>query len=131
MSKKIFSAQEWENAPSKQETLPPSLQTNCSHSSATDLSAEIDRVVQEIENRGIDIAPDYTMWVNVGFALADGLGEQGREFFHRISQLPSRLCPSKHRQSVYSLSEWKRFWCNCRYIFPLCYSGRHRTSPLF
>ena len=94
MSKKIFSAQEWENAPSKQETLPPSLQTNCSHSSATDLSAEIDRVVQEIENRGIDIAPDYTMWVNVGFALADSLGEQGREFFHRISQLHPDYVPA-------------------------------------
>ena len=58
MSKKIFSAQEWENAPSKQETSLPALQTHDSHESATDLAADIDRVVQEIEANGVDIAPD-------------------------------------------------------------------------
>lgn len=86
MSKKIFSAQEWENAPSKQEASLPILQT---HETATDLATEIDRVVQEIETNGVDIAPDYAMWVNVGFALADGLGENGRVVYHRISKLHS------------------------------------------
>lgn len=94
MSKKIFSAQEWENAPSKQETSLPALQTHDSHESATDLAADIDRVVQEIEANGVDIAPDYGMWVNVGFALADGLGEQGRDFFHRVSRLHSDYDPA-------------------------------------
>ena len=132
MSKKIFSAQEWENAPSKQETLPPSLQTNCSHSSATDLSAEIDRVVQEIENRGIDIAPDYTMWVNVGFALADGLGEQGREFFHRISQLhPDYVPANTDNQFTHCLNGKGSGVTVATFFHYLCYSGRHRTSPLF
>ena len=87
MSKKIFSAQDWENAPSKQEASLPALQTHDSHESATDLAADIDKVVQEIEANGVDIAPDYGMWVNVGFALADGLREQGRDFFHRVSRL--------------------------------------------
>lgn len=63
MSKKIFSAQEWENAPSKQEASLSILQT---HETATDLATEIDGVVQEIEANGVDIAPDYAMWVNVG-----------------------------------------------------------------
>ena len=87
MSKKIFSAQEWENAPSNQETSLPTLQTHNIHETATDLASDIDRVVQEIEANGVDIAPDYAIWVNVGFALANGLGERGRDFFHRVSRL--------------------------------------------
>ena len=94
MSKKIFSAQDWENAPSKQEASLPALQTHEVHESATDLATEIGNVVQEIEANGVDIAPDYGMWVNVGFALADGLGENGREVFHRISRLHPDYTPA-------------------------------------
>lgn len=94
MSKKIFSAQEWENAPSKQEASLPALQTHEVHESASDLATKIGNVVQEIEANGIDIAPDYEMWVNVGFALADGLGEQGRDFFHKISRLHPDYTPA-------------------------------------
>ena len=89
MSKKIFAAQDWENVPSKQEASLPAMHTNEVHESATNLEIEVNSVVQEIEANGVDIAPDYAMWVNVGFALADGLGENGREAFHRISQLHS------------------------------------------
>ena len=87
MSKKTFFAQDWENAPSEQVALSPVLKAHDYNAAAADLFAEVDRVVQQIEVRGIDIAPDYAMWLNVGFALADGLGENGRDFFHRISKL--------------------------------------------
>ena len=72
----------------------PALQTHEVHESATDLATEIGNVVQEIEANGVDIAPDYGMWVNVGFALADGLGENGREVFHRISRLHPDYTPA-------------------------------------
>ena len=85
MSKKTFSAQEWENVPSKQEpaysTVLPLNET------PTDLHVEVERVVADIEVRGIDIAPQYDTWVNIGFALSEGLGEGGRDFFHRLSRL--------------------------------------------
>ncbi len=87
MSKKIFSAPYWENAPSKQEASLPALQTHDTPETTIDLATDIDRVVQEIEANGVDIAPDYGMWVNICFALADGLGERGRDFFHRVSRL--------------------------------------------
>lgn len=87
MSKKIFSAPYWENAPSKQEASLPALQTHDTPETTTDLATDIDRVVQEIEANGVDIAPDYGMWVNICFALADGLRERGRDFFHRVSRL--------------------------------------------
>ena len=92
MSKKIFSAQEWENAPSKQKASLPALPPH-NKLFPIDLATDIDRVVNEIEALGVDIAPDYGMWVNVGFALADALGEQGREVFHRISRLHPDYVP--------------------------------------
>lgn len=46
---------------------------------------DIESVVQKVENAGIDITNDYQDWLKIGFALADEFGEDGRNFFHRIS----------------------------------------------
>ena len=39
-------------------------------------------------NRHIDITTPYKEgWIKLGFALADGLGEDGRELFHQLSSM--------------------------------------------
>ena len=83
MSKKTFLPQEWENAPSNHVVTTPM------HPASTynNVEEDVERIVHEIEKQGIDIAPDYKQWVDLGFALADGLGEMGRNYYHRISQL--------------------------------------------
>ncbi len=43
-------------------------------------------VVERIEAAQVDIAPDYNQWLSLGFALSDYLGEDGREYFHRLSR---------------------------------------------
>ena len=53
-------------------------------------------VVREIEQCAIDIAPHYKDWVELGFALVDGLGENGREYYHRIS----RFYPTYQREET-------------------------------
>ncbi len=86
MSKKIFSAQDWENVPFENsqpitpKLLPAPIQTS------DDKKEEVERIIREIEQRAIDIAPDYKDWMELGFALADGFGENGREYYHRISR---------------------------------------------
>ena len=77
----------WENVPSDIEKTVTVSPLAKSEEITPNLMIDIDRVVQEIEKRGIDIAPDYDTWLNVGFALADGLGINGCEVFHRISRL--------------------------------------------
>ena len=47
---------------------------------------EIEPIVKIIEERSIDIAPDYQSWLNLGFALSDKFGEDGREYYHRLSR---------------------------------------------
>ena len=44
-------------------------------------------VARRIAERGIDITSGYQNWVAIGFALADGLGEGGRDVFHQVSRL--------------------------------------------
>lgn len=88
MSKKIFSAQEWENVHS--EALPSKLNDVEKQTSSivySDVEEDLNRVVCEIESLHIDIAPSYNDWVNLGFAIADGCGESGRTYFHRLSKL--------------------------------------------
>ena len=75
MSKKIFSAQDWENVPSEiQQAHTPSIVPIYDK-----VEDDVESVVREIERRAIDIAPHYKDWVELGFALVDGLGENGRE----------------------------------------------------
>lgn len=74
MSKKIFSAQDWENVPSEiQQAHTPSIAPIYNK-----VEDDVESVVREIEQCAIDIAPHYKDWVELGFALVDGLGENGR-----------------------------------------------------
>ena len=48
---------------------------------------EISEIASAITSRGIDITQGYTVWRDLAFALADGLGEQGRTIFHQLSSI--------------------------------------------
>ena len=93
MSKKEFNPLEWKNKK------PESSQ--CSESSERPihpispispispiktLEDEIEQLVCSVESASADIAPDYTSWRDMAFALADALGESGRSYFHRLSR---------------------------------------------
>ena len=60
----------------------------------TMIDSDINNVVLQLEQKQIDITNDYSDWVKIGFALADALGEGGREYFHRVSQLSSKYEPA-------------------------------------
>ena len=84
MNKKQFNIEEWLNK-KPQETTVTSMSVDCCPLSV-DLQEEIELLTKIIEERSIDIAPDYNSWRDLGFALADALGENGRDYFHRISR---------------------------------------------
>ena len=81
MKTKTFNPLEWMELPSKQAKITESNQiiTN------TNIS-KVETIIQQIENRQIDIATAYGDWRNIGFAFSDEFGEEGRELFHRISR---------------------------------------------
>jgi len=47
---------------------------------------KVERLVRQIEQKGIDITTDYNDWFAIACNLASTFGENGREYFHRISQ---------------------------------------------
>ncbi len=53
---------------------------------SSDKLDDIERLTQAIERKRIDITADYGRWRNIGFALTSALGENGRDYFHRLSQ---------------------------------------------
>ena len=104
MSKKTFNPADWTTQNTK--TSKP---TTSEKSSFPPLRggqeglSDIDLITQRIEAASIDIAPNYTDWRDLGFALADALGESGRNYYHRLS----RFYPS------YSQSETDKQYSAC------------------
>lgn len=62
---------------------------------ALTLGDEVEIVTSRIELTGVDIAPTYNDWRDLGFALAQGLGEEGRAFYHRLSRFYSSYQPAE------------------------------------
>ena len=44
----------------------------------------VERYINEINTRNIDVAPDYKIYRNIGFAFAQEFGEAGRDLFHSV-----------------------------------------------
>jgi hypothetical protein len=48
--------------------------------------SDVEYIIGQIQNLGIDITTSYEDWLKVGFAIADEYGENGRNFYHILSQ---------------------------------------------
>ena len=87
--------------PIKAEIVNRSIQPAVNNQS--DLKADIRRVADKLIDRNLDITYGYTDWLRLGFAIVDGLGEEGRQVFHDLS----RLCPK------YDEAECNKQYNNC------------------
>jgi hypothetical protein len=47
---------------------------------------DFERITAEIEERKIDVTTDYERWLVLGFSIATSFEEDGRDYFHRLSQ---------------------------------------------
>ncbi len=95
MSKKTFNPVDWtETNKTESKTTSnnkPVQSTNLSPSplgegSGVRSGSDIETITQRIESASVDIAPNYADWRDLGFALADELGESGRTYYHRLSR---------------------------------------------
>src|SRR5574344_1134947 len=95
MSKKTFNPTDWQ----------PTIQNSTQHVEPSHVAAndDLELIVKRIESSATDLAPNYADWRDLGFALADALGESGRNYFHRLS----RFYPS------YSQSETDKQYSAC------------------
>ena len=104
MSKKTFNPTDWTTQNAK--TSKPRTSEKSSFPplrGGQEGLSDIDLITQRIEAASVDIAPNYADWRDLGFALADALGESGRNYYHRLS----RFYPS------YSQSETDKQYSAC------------------
>jgi len=85
MGKKKFNPKDWQNKSS-----PKSPENNPANPENLNKikvqTPDIEEITQRIESTTTDIASTYPDWRDLGFALADALGESGRTYYHRISR---------------------------------------------
>lgn len=98
MERKTFNPLEWMNTTTQHTTNTEQVKQKDSES-----FKQVEAIIQQIEEKQIDIATAYSDWRNIGFAFADEFGEEGRDLFHRISRF----------YADYSASECNRQFDNC------------------
>ena len=59
------------------------------------------RLTEAVETAGADIAPTYTEYVQLAFAIATDCGEAGREFFHRLCRTSAKY-QREHAERIFS-----------------------------
>ena len=85
--KKVFRPEEWvpEDARHSRLDRESEMPDQVGHDEGSKLD-DVEMLTQMVEARRLDITSDYHRWLNIGFALVEGLGEYGRNFFHRLSR---------------------------------------------
>jgi len=56
---------------------------------------DIGIIVSRIEETKTDLTANYSHWLDIGSALAQGFGERGRTYYHRISRFNPRFSPDR------------------------------------
>lgn len=62
---------------------------------------QVSAMVGEVNQQGVDIAPDYDRYMKLAFSFANEFGENGRELFHHACE-PSRKYVPKEADAQYS-----------------------------
>lgn len=88
-------------------------------SSKTATADEVEELVSSIVSHGVSITQIYSDWFRCGLALADTLGEGGREPFHRLSRM----------DSVYNEAECDKQYDEC--LKTARHDGKVHAATLF
>lgn len=64
----------------KKRHLPPPIQ----------IEGNLERIISEMVERGVNCTEDYRDWIKIGFAIASDLGESGRDHFHNLSAISTK-----------------------------------------
>ena len=86
MSKKTFNPADWTETNKTESKATAFSPSPLGEGSGVRSDSDIETITQRIEAASVDIAPNYADWRDLGFALADELGESGRSYYHRLSR---------------------------------------------
>ena len=98
MPRKHFIPQQWEEC--SDESRLPICNKVYADDCGNDRANDVERIISLCEQQGTDIAPSYEEWVKLGFTLVDGYGENGRDYFMRLSSIHAG-CTQEAAESQY------------------------------
>ena len=84
-------------------SVPDQQPTACQPLSPAEELAKAMAVGQELAKRGMSIADSYFDYVRLGFALANGLGSEGRSLYHMLCSMSPK----------YQASQCEQKWQEC------------------
>jgi len=82
---KLFNPYEWLPNTEKQPHFNKLQKTKSCIRNENEIKTEVENIITKIENLQIDFTINYTNWLAIGFSFAAEFGEDGREYFHRVS----------------------------------------------
>ena len=84
--KKTFNPKDWLAVPEKQQIVNKPISNKTSNKTTDIIANDLETYINTLEQSGIDITDTYNKWRDIGFAISEEYGENGREYFHRISR---------------------------------------------
>lgn len=91
---------------------------------------DVELLLKQLEERQMDITSDYGDWIKLGFAFANFCGEQGREWFHRVSQFHPTYTREEADKKFTSLLRNERGDVTINSFFHLCKEAGVTLSPI-
>lgn len=90
MTEKYFNPYDWIE---KQQSIQPKKRPE--KRAPRNIDNHVEVITRRIENARLDMTTNYTEWMNIGFAMADEFGENGRDYFHRLSRFHVNYKPTQ------------------------------------
>ncbi len=84
--KKTFNPKHWLAVPEQQEKVKKPISNKISKKASNIVANDLETYINALEQSGIDITDTYNKWRDIGFAISEEYGENGREYFHRVSR---------------------------------------------
>ncbi len=82
---------------------------------------DFEEILNQITGRRINLCEDYNDWVRCGFSIASHFGENGRQFFHKISEISEKYKVSRcNKQYDYCLRNKSANPVNISTFYFLC-----------
>ena len=92
MNMKNFDIDKWSKYPQENNVI----KSNDRITNLEKTNDDLEYLITQIENDKKDITGSYDTWLKIGFAIADHFGEDGRNYFQRVSQFhpeyDSKVC---------------------------------------
>jgi len=59
------------------------------------VESDFEAIIAQAQARGVNLCESYHDWLRVGFSLVDKFGEDGRQYFHALSQISDKYTSDK------------------------------------